>query len=221
MAAAAGCAQAWDPVQQCWRTLSDDWGATSADRIAVAGDCGAIGGAIIARHQGRLAGLDAACRAGAIDAATRDRRARPSVRAMSRLGGLRRFLDVLYAPAPDLLVPRDAATVVCRCEEVTAGELRRVVAHGCSGPNQAKAFTRAGMGPCQGRMCGSTASAVIAAARGARMGEIGHYTVRPPLKPLTVGQLADLEGVGREVAALDAMPTRPQAAAPSSKSAAP
>jgi NADPH-dependent 2,4-dienoyl-CoA reductase/sulfur reductase-like enzyme len=221
MAAAAGCAQAWDPVQHCWRTPSDDWGATSAERIAVAGDCGAIGGAIMAEHQGRLAGLDAACRGGAIDGATRDRRGDPSRRTIARLGGLRRFLDVLYAPAPDVLVPRDAATVVCRCEEVTAGELRQVVAHGCTGPNQAKAFTRAGMGPCQGRMCGLTTSAVIAAARGASMEEVGHYTARPPLKPISVGQLADLEGVGREVAALDAMPTRPQAAESSSKSAAP
>lgn len=221
MAAAAGCAQAWDRVQHCWRTLSDDWGATSADRISVAGDCGTIGGAIVAEHQGRLAGLDAACRGGAIDGASRDRRASPSRRVIARLGGLRNFLDALYAPAREVLVPADDATVICRCEEVTAGELREVVAQGCAGPNQAKAFTRAGMGPCQGRMCGLATSAVIAAARGVGMAEVGHFNVRPPLKPITVGQLADLEGVGREVAALDAMPTRPPAAGSSSKSAAP
>jgi NADPH-dependent 2,4-dienoyl-CoA reductase/sulfur reductase-like enzyme len=221
MAVSAGCAQTWDPVQHCWRTLTDDWGATSVDGIAVAGDCGGIGGTTIAEHEGRLAGLDAACRAGAIDAAARDRRGDPSRRTIARLGGLRRFLDVLYAPVPELLVPPDDATVVCRCEEVTAGELRQVVAYGCAGPNQAKAFTRAGMGPCQGRMCGLTTSAVIAAARGVGMEEVGHYTVRPPLKPLTVGQLADLQGVDREVAALDAMPTRPDAADAASEGATP
>jgi NADPH-dependent 2,4-dienoyl-CoA reductase/sulfur reductase-like enzyme len=221
MAVAAGCDQTWDPVQQCWRTRIDAWGATSVDCIAVAGDCGGIGGATIAEHQGRLAGLDAACRAGVLDVATRDRRGEPSRRAMARLAGLRRFLDTLYAPAPEILVPPDDATVVCRCEEVTAGELRQVVAHGCAGPNQAKAFTRAGMGPCQGRMCGLTTAAVIAAELGIGMQEVGHYTVRPPLKPLTVGQLADLQGVGREGAALDAMPTRPDAEEPAGEGAAP
>ncbi len=221
MALAAGCDQDWDGDQHCWRTRTDLWGATSVEGIAVAGDCGGIGGAVIAEHQGRLAGLDAACRGGAIDGASRDRRASPSRRAIARLGGLRYFLDALYAPAREVLVPPDDATVVCRCEEVTAGQIREVVAHGCAGPNQAKAFTRAGMGPCQGRMCGLATSAVIAAARGVGMAEVGHFNVRPPLKPITVGQLADLEGVGREVAALDAMPTRPKADDTATESGAP
>ncbi|MDH3236552.1 MAG: (2Fe-2S)-binding protein, partial [Alphaproteobacteria bacterium] len=176
---------------------------------AVAGDAGGIGGARVAEHRGRLAGLDAACRLGKIDAATRDRLSAPELAGLKQTAGLRRFLDTLYAPAPAFLAPARDDVVVCRCEEVTAGELRQVAAHGCMGPNQAKAFTRAGMGPCQGRMCGLTVAAVIAGARGLAMEEVGAYRVRPPLKPLTVGQLAELEGVGREVAALDAMPTKP------------
>ena len=72
-------------------------------------------------------------------------------------------------------------------------ELRAAVALGCQGPNQAKAFTRCGMGPCQGRLCGLTAAAVIAEARGRSPAEVGHQKVRPPLAPVTLGDLAALD----------------------------
>jgi len=209
LAASIDCTQRWDDVQACWHTETDAWGATSIESVAVAGDCGGIGGARAAEHRGRLAGLDAACRLGKIDTAARDRLSAPEQAALAGGAGLRRFLDVLYAPAEEFLVPSRDDVVVCRCEEVTAGELREVAAHGCMGPNQAKAFTRAGMGPCQGRMCGLGVAATIAKARGLAPGDVGHYRVRPPLKPLTVGQLAELAGVGRDVSALDAMPTKP------------
>jgi NADPH-dependent 2,4-dienoyl-CoA reductase/sulfur reductase-like enzyme len=80
--------------------------------------------------------------------------------------------------------------MVCRCEEVTAGELRGFVALGCTGPNQAKSFGRCGMGPCQGRMCGLTVTEVIAKARGVSASEVGYYRIRPPIKPITLGELA-------------------------------
>ena len=86
----------------------------------------------------------------------------------------------------------DDAVMICRCEEVTAGELRAVVAHGCQGPNQAKAFLRCGMGPCQGRLCGLTVTEVLATARRVAPEEIGYYRIRPPIKPVTIGELASL-----------------------------
>ena len=102
-------------------------------------------------------------------------------------------MDALYRPADSFRRPPDDDTLVCRCEEVTAGEIRRVVALGCQGPNQTKSFTRCGMGPCQGRFCGLTVSELIAAERGLPVAEVGHYRSRPPLKPITLGQLAETE----------------------------
>jgi hypothetical protein len=55
-----------------------------------------------------------------------------------------------------------------------------------------KAFLRCGMGPCQGRMCGLTVTEVMAAARNVSPGEIGYYRIRPPIKPLALGELAAL-----------------------------
>ena len=88
------------------------------------------------------------------------------------------------------VVPDDEATVVCRCEEVTAGEIARIAAMGVPGPNQAKAFGRAGMGPCQGRFCGLTVAEIIAAERGESVRDVGYYRIRPPIKPVTLGELA-------------------------------
>ncbi|MNT79656.1 Hydrogen cyanide synthase subunit HcnB [compost metagenome] len=80
--------------------------------------------------------------------------------------------------------------VVCRCEEVTAGDIRGFVQLGCSGPNQTKSFGRCGMGPCQGRQCGLTVTEIIADARNVSPQEVGYYRIRPPIKPVTLGELA-------------------------------
>ena len=85
-------------------------------------------------------------------------------------------------------------TVLCRCEEVTAGRVREAVSLGCLGSNQTKAFTRSGMGPCQGRICGPAVHAVIAAARGADPASVDPFRTRFPTKPLTLGELAALAG---------------------------
>ena len=98
----------------------------------------------------------------------------------------------MFQPTEDILRPADE-TLVCRCEEVTAGDIRECVAEGATGPNQLKAYTRCGMGPCQGRMCGLTVAEVIADARDKPVEEIGYYRLRPPIKPVTLGELAAME----------------------------
>ena len=93
-------------------------------------------------------------------------------------------------------MPAEDSVIACRCEEVTVGQIRRAVRLGAPGPNQLKAFTRCGMGPCQGRICGPIVSAVIAEARGVPIPEIGTYRPRAPYKPITVGALAGWEAAG-------------------------
>lgn len=86
--------------------------------------------------------------------------------------------------------PLDDETVICRCESVRLGELKAVIAMGCTGPNQAKAFIRCGMGNCQGRACAAIVEQAFTRQLGKPMDEIGHFRARPPLKPITLGQLA-------------------------------
>jgi len=72
------------------------------------------------------------------------------------------------------------------------GAIREAVAQGCAGPNQLKSFVRAGMGPCQGRLCGLTVCETIAQARGVSPAEVGYYRLRTPIKPVSLGSIADM-----------------------------
>ncbi len=186
-----GLEHAWDPVQACFRPVVDGWGNSSAEGILVAGDGAGIAGALAAGHAGRIAAAAALCRLGRIDAAARDALAVPDRRGLAAQRAIRPMLDAMYPPPAWALTPPDEV-VVCRCESITAGEVRAAVAQGCLGPNQVKAFLRSGMGPCQGRMCGPVVAQIIAAARGVAPGEVGYMHVRPPLKPISVGELAGL-----------------------------
>ncbi|CAH2598612.1 Opine oxidase subunit A [Rhodovastum atsumiense] len=187
-----GCEHVWDDAQCCFRPVLDSWGNSSVPGFLVAGDGGGIGGALAAEHAGRIAAWEVLHQLGRIDAARRDAGAAPDRRELAAHLAIRPLLERIFRPRAEILTPADEV-VVCRCEEITAGQVREVVRHGCLGPNQAKSFLRAGMGPCQGRMCGLTVSALIAAERGIGMDEVGYFRIRPPLKPVTVGELAAMD----------------------------
>jgi NADPH-dependent 2,4-dienoyl-CoA reductase/sulfur reductase-like enzyme len=179
----------WNDAQLCFTPETDRWGELDVPGIFVAGDGSGIGGAEAAALRGTLSGLALAAQLGAIDDAARDREAARHWTALAAVMRIRPFLDALYRPRDENRMPADDV-LVCRCEEVTAGEVRQFVALGCLGPNQAKSFGRCGMGPCQGRMCGLTVTEVIAQARQVHPEQVGYYRIRPPIKPLTLGELA-------------------------------
>ena len=188
-----GLDQYWDGAQRCFRPVVDTWGNTTSAGVLVAGDSAGIGGAEAALCAGELSGLSVAWQQRRIDTAERDRRASLARRALEAHWRVRPFLDRLYEVPPALRVPADDGTIVCRCEDVTAGELRRLALGGVAGPNQMKAFSRCGMGPCQGRLCGLTVTELIAATQHRSPAEVGCYRVRAPVFPVTVGQVAGLD----------------------------
>jgi bacterioferritin-associated ferredoxin len=100
-----------------------------------------------------------------------------------------------------LRVPSDE-TVVCACESITAAEVRAAIEDGAAGANQVKAFTRCGMGTCQGRMCGLTVTEIVAERRGITAAQAGHFTARFPAKPVALARIAELPS---DPAALDAV----------------
>jgi thioredoxin reductase/bacterioferritin-associated ferredoxin len=186
---AIGCRHSWDDVQLTWKPETDDWGVTSIPGLMVAGDGAGIAGAEAAALRGRIAALSAAHRLGKIEAAMRDRDAAESRAMLRRFERGRLFLDTLYRPAKAFRIPQ-GDTMVCRCEEVTAERIRATVPLGATGPNQMKSFLRCGMGPCQGRLCGLTVAELIADERGVSPQEVGYYRMRPPVKPIALGELA-------------------------------
>jgi NADPH-dependent 2,4-dienoyl-CoA reductase/sulfur reductase-like enzyme len=192
MTRALDCAHSWNAAQNCWTPDLDEWCQASRPGIYVAGDGSGIGGAEAARQRGELAALGIALHTGRLQAAQANELAAPVRAQLREQLRLRPMLDALYPPRADLFDPADD-TIVCRCEELTAGDIRQAAKLGEPGPNQIKAYTRAGMGPCQGRQCGHTIAHILAKAHGRPAAEIGLQRVRPPLKPLTLAQLATLD----------------------------
>ena len=81
-------------------------------------------------------------------------------------------------------------TIVCRCEELTRAEVETGTEFGGNDIRTLKVMTRLGMGPCQGCMCWPAAARWMAAKLGRTVAEIGPVSVRPPLTPVSVGDLA-------------------------------
>ncbi|RRJ83985.1 NAD(P)/FAD-dependent oxidoreductase [Aestuariirhabdus litorea] len=193
LAMASGCRHHWSETQLCWLPERDPFGQSSLPHISIAGDGSGIGGARASALQGRLAAQQIACRLGLQEQGRRDRQCAPLFRALGRELGWRPFLETLYRPAVTLRLPQGDNALVCRCEEVRVADIRAALAQGCVGPNQLKSFTRCGMGSCQGRQCSLSVTELIANELGLPPGQVGHYRVRAPVKPLTLGELAALQ----------------------------
>lgn len=187
---ASDCDHEWDERQLCWRPKTNVWGQTSAGMIYVAGDCSRILGADAAPLSAALSVLAIACDLGRIPPLERNRMAQPLEKALRKLQRFRRFLDTIYRPPSAIGAHIADDTIVCRCEGVSAGAIRQVIKLKCVGPNQAKSFTRCGMGPCQGRMCGLAVTEIFAHELGKQQKDVGHYRIRPPIKPLTLEEFA-------------------------------
>ncbi|HEY6479178.1 MAG TPA: (2Fe-2S)-binding protein, partial [Streptosporangiaceae bacterium] len=122
-------------------------------------------------------------------ASRRDRRARA---ALTRFAAV---MESVHAVQPGWTGWPDAETVICRCEEVTLGELRTAISLGADDARSAKLLARPGMGWCQGRMCGHAVSAIVAAAGGQPDGP-GDAGGRPLAQPVPLRVLAALAGDG-------------------------
>lgn len=176
------------PAQGGWVPDCDAEGRSSVAHLYVAGDGAGIAGAVPAYLHGRLAGLAAAHDQGRPQTTALRRERAALRRAHSRAARAGRAMAALMALRPGHVAGIPAEAVVCRCEDVTRAEIEAAVATGGREVNQVKAWTRCGMGPCQGRMCGEVAAELVAARVGGREAA-GSFTGRAPLRPVGLDAL--------------------------------
>ena len=86
---------------------------------------------------------------------------------------------------------KDAETMMCRCEDITRERILECIADGYETLDEIKRVTRAGMGPCQGRTCRNLIATELSRTYGVPMEDILMPTFRPPVKPISLGALAD------------------------------
>ncbi len=184
----AGCAFEYSALDQAWLPTRDAAGRSSVRGVYLAGDGAAILGAdaaelagaraataVLGDLQGTTEGLHVA------DAA--ERAARPHIT-------FRRGLETAFGLPSRWAADAPDALIVCRCEEITAGELRACVREtGTREMNRLKALTRIGMGRCQGRMCAPAASRLLADAAGCALKDVGRLRGQAPVKPFPINVL--------------------------------
>ncbi len=187
----ANCRHVWDAKNFYWHVEANAWGESSVSDVYIAGDVGGVRGAEAALASGHLVGLGIGEKLQKISQKERDARAQKYKRTLMRCKLMQDFTEALFAPNPAALVPADE-TLVCRCEELTAKELKEVIESGCYSPDAVKAQSRSGMGFCQGRMCVNNVAQLIAHAHGISLENLNPYKARPPLFPIAMGELANL-----------------------------
>jgi len=184
LASLAGCEFEFNTRDRNWTPRRDAAGRSSVPGVYVAGDGAAIAGADAAELAGERAALALLEDIDHPHVAQRARTLEAQLAANSRL---RTALERAFPFPEDWAQGIADDTVVCRCEEVTAGTLRQAVNDTAAQElNRLKALTRVGMGRCQGRMCGAAAAEVLAHACGRSPAEVGRLRNQPPVKPVPV-----------------------------------
>ncbi len=221
LAHCAGLALEWRESDASWRPkTSQDGKAQMAAgpaltsgpcRIRISGDARQIGGADAAVAHGRHA-------AKAILAELGRASVRPPVGAadqtatdVQRTMAARPFIDAAFPLGLAAQLPDDT-TIVCRCEEITAGSLRTSIHGGATDMNLIRGVTRCGMGPCQGRSCAVTLARLLGEAATRTPASPAPFRARPPLRPLPLGALAKLSGLDPELAEVVSLEDKPEAA---------
>ena len=184
LASLVGCEFEFNARDRNWTPRRDTAGRGSVPGVYVAGDGAAIAGADAAELAGERAALALLEDIGQPVDAPRARLLESRLAANSRI---RTALERAFPFPEDWAASIADDTVICRCEEVTAGTVRRAV-HDTAAQemNRVKALTRVGMGRCQGRMCGAAAAEVLAQACGRTPAEVGRLRNQPPVKPVPV-----------------------------------
>ncbi len=150
------------------RVAVDEFQRTSVPGVYCAGEPTGVAGVEAALLEGQVAGLAATGRL---------QEARPLFSARSARHAFARRLDETFALRAEVKALAQADTIVCRCEDVPFGAVQEL-----GSAREAKLYTRAGMGSCQGRICGAALRELLG---------WDYDTVRAPLVPAAVGTLIE------------------------------
>ncbi len=187
----ARCAFRFDQETRQWLPQVGADGRTSVPGVYLAGDGMRVLGADAAEVGGRLAALALLTDLGRKVPVGELQGLRAQQAKMERF---RQGLAQAFPwPAQQAAQLPDEA-IVCRCEAITAGELRRTVCDmGAQEANRAKALCRVGMGRCQGRYCGNAGAEIIAHAAGIPVEQVGRLRGQAPVKPLSMAVREEAE----------------------------
>lgn len=185
-----GCRINYDEVRGHWRIVREGHCRTTQPGFYAAGDGVCVSGYEAAIIEGRIAAIEACAEAGFTSPQQAREAFRPLVRKLLPYKEFGFYLDRLSRPGKGLQQIMTDDTFVCRCEEVSLGNVRSAIIDGAVDINDLKRRTRLGMGHCQGRFCGQLVNELLWEISGVR-GDRQHFTSRLPVKTVTFGELAE------------------------------
>ncbi len=194
LAQLAGCRMVFDSALGGWVVAVNEELETSVAGMYAAGEITAIGGAAKSLTEGRLAGLSILRRMGVRRNGGRKSKVEVLRRTRRRQLVFARYFNAQHTFEPDWMrrwiSGLSDELIICRCEDVRLGDVRRAVAAGFDAPAGLKKATRCGMGICQGSTCKTILLDVLAAITGKPLSHIPLPSVRMPVKPTYLGTLA-------------------------------
>ncbi|MCP4423773.1 MAG: FAD-dependent oxidoreductase [Chloroflexi bacterium] len=186
-----GCDHEYDAHLVAYVPTHDERMQTSVDGIFVAGDMTGVGGKALAELQGQLAGISALEMLGILTLPKAEAMRAQLQPAIVREMRFANWLWQRWRNKPGFWQALDDETVVCRCEGVTAVDIRQSCANGAKTMFGTKLRTRLGMGVCQGRYCATNAAILMAQTLNCPVTEVGLPNIRPPVMPVRIGTIAE------------------------------
>lgn len=190
----AGCRHRHSELEGGRICIADeDTAETSVEAVYAAGEVTGVAGWRAALEEGRIAGLCAARTLGHWTAQA-ERRLDRARRRRRRFQTLADHVNRSFAAPRSIVGSITDESIVCRCEDVCARDLREAMDSGARTTAAIKMWTRCGMGPCQGRVCGWTVAHIAAQGLEVPLESLGENAPRVPIKPVPVGSLVDESG---------------------------
>ena len=190
------CKLNFDDTRGGFTVVTDNFGATSAANVFAVGDGTGISGSYVAKAQGELAGLKIAFEFNKLSENLFSNEIKSGLKELHRRKKFQSAINNMFELGSGIYGLADEETTICRCESVKLKDLLPVI-DSAADVSVAKAYSRAGMGLCQGRNCQRQIAALIAKKHQMNLGDVPIATPRFPAKPVEIGLISD-DGVTEE-----------------------
>ena len=189
----AGCGLEFSESKGGWIVKVNEGLETSKENILAAGEITGVGGALKSINEGKIAAFTILNKFEKINNDDYQRQLKKLTKERKHHMKFVDYFNSLYKIPGRVVrdIPDD--TVVCRCEDITMADIRKGIDMGFTTPRGLKTAVRISMGNCQGRTCGPVIYDILRFLANQEPEDMEPFYARPPLKPVSIGALANYE----------------------------
>lgn len=183
----AGCELEYEGDKGGWIVKVKDDLETTVENMYAAGEITGIAGALKSINEGRISALSILNKLGKMSEDEFSRQLRPLKKERGHHLAFGKYFNSLCKTPEEAITSIPEETVICRCEDVRMGDIKKAILNGHTTTGAIKKATRIGMGACQGRICGPVLYDIVSAFTKISPNDIPLLSVRPPVKPVSIG----------------------------------